>query len=104
MQFQIDLNRPVRDVLTDLDKLPVQTRVSLTGTIIVARDIAHAKLKERLDKGEGLPDYFINHPVIYAGPSKTPEVHGNSSWCFVFKRIQKLKKILTIKLLQIKKS
>lgn len=61
------------EVLKELTKYPVSTRLSLNGTIIVARDIAHAKLKERLDNGEGLPEYIKNHPVYYAGPAKTPE-------------------------------
>jgi len=69
----IDLNRPMSDVLAELTKYPVKTRVSLTGKLVVARDIAHAKLKQRVDKGEGLPDYFKKHPVYYAGPAKTPE-------------------------------
>jgi fumarate hydratase class I len=69
----IDLNRPMADILAELSKHPIKTRVALTGTIVVARDIAHAKLKERLDRGEGLPDYIKNHPVYYAGPAKTPE-------------------------------
>ncbi|MFP4603960.1 MAG: fumarate hydratase [Bacteroidales bacterium] len=69
----IDLDRPMKEVLAELSKHPVGTRLSLNGTIIVARDIAHAKLKERLDKGEGLPDYFKEHPVYYAGPAKKPE-------------------------------
>jgi len=68
----IDLSRPMPEILAELSKHPVKTRVALTGKIIVARDIAHAKLKERLDRGEGLPDYFKNHPVYYAGPAKTP--------------------------------
>ena len=68
----IDLDRPMKDVLAELSQYPVTTRLNLTGTLIVARDIAHAKLKERLDRGEGLPDYFRNHPVYYAGPAKTP--------------------------------
>ena len=76
---QIDLNRPMKEVLADLTKYPVSTRVSLTGTIIVARDIAHAKLKERLDRGEDLPDYIKNHPVLYAGPAKTPEGYACGS-------------------------
>ena len=63
----------MKEVLADLTKYPVSTRVELSGTIIVARDIAHAKLKERLDRGEELPDYIKNHPVLYAGPAKTPE-------------------------------
>ncbi len=69
----IDLNRPMPEILAELGKYPVTTSLELTGTIIVARDIAHAKLKERLDSGQGLPDYFRNHPVYYAGPAKCPE-------------------------------
>jgi fumarate hydratase class I len=68
----IDLNRPMAEILGELTKHPIKTRVALTGTIVVARDIAHAKLKERLDRGEGMPDYMKNHPVYYAGPAKTP--------------------------------
>ena len=68
----IDLNRPMAEILATLSQHPIKTRVALTGTIVVARDIAHAKLKERLDRGEGLPDYIKNHPVYYAGPAKTP--------------------------------
>lgn len=64
----------MKDVLTELSNYPIKTRLSLTGTLVVARDIAHAKLQERLDKGEGLPEYMSNHPVYYAGPAKTPEV------------------------------
>lgn len=70
---QIDLDRPMDEVRAELTKYPVSTRLSLNGTIIVARDIAHAKLKERLDAGEDLPEYFKKHPVLYAGPAKTPE-------------------------------
>ena len=70
---KIDLNRPMSEVCAELTKYPVSTRLSLSGTIIVARDIAHAKLKERLDNGEELPEYFKNHPVLYAGPAKTPK-------------------------------
>ena len=62
------------DVLAELTKHPIKTRLSLTGTLVVARDIAHAKLQERLDSGAGLPQYFKDHPVYYAGPAKTPEV------------------------------
>ena len=69
----IDLNRPMKEILGELSRHPVATMVSLTGPIVVARDIAHAKLKERLDRGEGLPEYFKDHPVYYAGPAKTPE-------------------------------
>lgn len=70
---KIDLNKPMKEVLKELTKYPVSTRLSLNGTIIVARDIAHARLKERLDKGEELPQYIKDHPVYYAGPAKTPE-------------------------------
>jgi fumarate hydratase class I len=68
----IDLDRPMADVLKDLAKYPVSTRLSLNGTIIVGRDIAHAKIKERLDNGEEMPEYLKNHPIYYAGPAKTP--------------------------------
>jgi len=70
---KIDLNQPMSNILKELSKYPVSTRVSLNGTIIVGRDIAHAKLKERLDKGEELPQYIKDHPIYYAGPAKTPE-------------------------------
>ena len=60
------------EILKELDKYPVATRLSLNGTIIVGRDIAHAKLKERLDRGEDLPQYIKDHPIYYAGPAKTP--------------------------------
>ena len=69
---RIDLNQPMKDVLKELTKYPVATRLSLNGTIIVGRDIAHAKLKERLDRGEDLPQYIKDHPIYYAGPAKTP--------------------------------
>ncbi len=69
---RIDLNRPMPDILKELSKYPVATRLSLTGTIIVGRDIAHARLKERLDRGEDLPQYIKDHPIYYAGPAKTP--------------------------------
>ncbi len=69
---KIDLNQPMSEICKTLSQYPVSTRVSLNGTIIVARDIAHAKLKARLDAGEDLPEYFKNHPVLYAGPAKTP--------------------------------
>ena len=69
---KIDLNQPMKDILATLSKHPIKTRVSMTGTMIVARDSAHAKLRERLEKGEPLPDYFKNHPIYYAGPAKTP--------------------------------
>ena len=69
---RIDLNQPMSEICKILSQYPVSTRVSLNGTIIVARDIAHAKLKARLDAGEDLPQYFKDHPVLYAGPAKTP--------------------------------
>ncbi len=70
---KINLNRPMNEVLADLSKYPVSTFLLLSGTILVGRDIAHAKLKERLDKGEDLPQYLKEHPIYYAGPAKTPE-------------------------------
>ena len=69
---KVDLDRPMKDILAQLSQYPVSTRLSLNGTIIVARDIAHAKIKARLDNGEGMPQYFKDHPVYYAGPAKTP--------------------------------
>jgi fumarate hydratase, class I len=68
----IDLNKPMAEIRAELSRYPVKTRLSLTGTVVVARDIAHAKLKERLDNGQPLPDYLKKHPVYYAGPAKTP--------------------------------
>jgi fumarate hydratase class I len=76
----IDLNRPMADVLAELSKHPVKTRLSLSGSLVVARDIAHAKLKERLDAGDGLPQYFKDHAVYYAGPAKTPEGMASGSF------------------------
>lgn len=76
---KIDLSMPMDKIRAELSKYPVSTRVSLTGTIIVGRDIAHARLKERLDKGEGLPDYIKNHPILYAGPAKTPKGYACGS-------------------------
>ncbi len=76
---QVNLNRPMKEILAQLSEYPVSTRLSLSGTIIVARDIAHAKLKERLDKGEGLPQYVKDHPIYYAGPAKTPEGFASGS-------------------------
>ena len=70
---KVDLNRPMAEVLGELSKYPVSTPLKLNGTIVVARDIAHAKIKERLDRGEGMPEYLKQHPVYYAGPAKTPE-------------------------------
>jgi fumarate hydratase class I len=77
---RIDLNRPMKDILAELSKHPVTTRVSLTGTLVVARDMAHAKLKERIDAGQGLPDYAKNHPIYYAGPAKTPTGFASGSF------------------------
>jgi len=68
----IDLNRPMDEIRRELSQYPVKTRLALTGTVVVARDIAHAKLKQRLDAGGGLPQYLKDHPVYYAGPAKTP--------------------------------
>ncbi|UQA93324.1 fumarate hydratase [Streptomyces halobius] len=76
----VDLNRPMDDILAELTKHPVKTRLSLTGTLVVARDIAHAKIKERLDAGEGMPEYLKNHPVYYAGPAKTPDGYASGSF------------------------
>ncbi|MBT7449628.1 MAG: fumarate hydratase, partial [Rhodospirillaceae bacterium] len=76
----IDLNKPMAEIRAELSKYPIKTRVSLTGPMIVARDIAHAKLKERLDAGDGLPDYMKNHPVYYAGPAKTPDGMASGSF------------------------
>jgi fumarate hydratase, class I len=70
---KIDLNRPMKEILAELSKYPVTTQLSLSGTLIVGRDIAHAKLKERIDKGEGMPQYMKDHPIYYAGPAKTPK-------------------------------
>ena len=85
----IDLNRPMAEIRAELSKHPVKTRLSLTGPLVVARDIAHAKIKERLDAGEEMPQYLRDHPVYYAGPAKTPEGmavrvvrpdHGRAGW------------------------
>jgi len=77
---KIDLNQPMKEILATLAKNPIKTRLSLTGTMIVARDSAHAKLRERLEKGEPLPDYFKNHPVYYAGPAKTPDGYASGAF------------------------
>jgi fumarate hydratase class I len=77
---KIDLNRPMSEILAELRKYPVATRLSLTGPIVVARDIAHARLKERLDAGDGLPQYLKDHVVYYAGPAKKPEGHASGSF------------------------
>ena len=77
---KIDLNRPMKEILAELDKYPVATRLSLNGTIIVGRDIAHAKIKERLDAGEDMPQYLKDHPIYYAGPAKTPNGMASGSF------------------------
>jgi fumarate hydratase class I len=77
---KIDLNQPMKDILAELTQHPVTTRILLNGPMIVARDIAHAKLKERLDAGDGLPEYLKNHPVYYAGPAKTPKGYASGSF------------------------
>src|ERR1700757_3121752 len=76
----IDLNRPMGDIRRSLSQCAIKTRLSLTGPLIVARDIAHAKLQERIDRGEGLPEYVRNHPIYYAGPAKTPEGYASGSF------------------------
>jgi fumarate hydratase class I len=76
----VDLNQPMDQIRAQLSQYPVATRLSLNGRIVVARDIAHAKLKERLDAGNGLPDYFKQHPVYYAGPAKTPNGMASGSF------------------------
>ena len=77
---RIDLNQPMDAIRSQLSRLPVKTHVSLTGTLVVARDIAHAKVKEMLDRGEPMPEYLRNHPVYYAGPAKTPEGYASGSF------------------------
>jgi fumarate hydratase, class I len=77
---RIDLNQPMDKIRQILSQYPIKTRVALSGPMIVARDIAHAKLKERLDRGEGLPQYFKDHPVYYAGPAKTPDGYASGSF------------------------
>jgi fumarate hydratase, class I len=77
---KVNLRRPMKDILAQLSQYPVKTRLSLTGTLIVARDLAHAKLRERLEAGQGLPDYFKEHPIYYAGPAKTPEGYASGSF------------------------
>ncbi len=77
---KIDLNRPMAEIRKTLSQYPIKTRLSLTGPMIVARDLAHAKLRERLEAGQGLPDYFKNHPVYYAGPAKTPEGYASGAF------------------------
>ncbi|MGA2291854.1 fumarate hydratase [Bradyrhizobium sp.] len=77
---KIDLNQPMAEILATLSTHPIKTRLSLSGTMIVARDSAHAKLRERLEKGEPLPDYFKNHPIYYAGPAKTPAGYASGAF------------------------
>jgi fumarate hydratase class I len=77
---KIDLNRPMKEIVAELSRHPIKTRLSLSGPMIVARDLAHAKLRERVERGESLPDYFLNHPVYYAGPAKTPEGYASGSF------------------------
>jgi fumarate hydratase class I len=76
----VDLNRPMTDVRAELSRYPIRTRVALTGPLVVARDIAHAKIAERLDAGEPLPAYLRDHPVYYAGPAKTPAGYASGSF------------------------
>jgi fumarate hydratase class I len=77
---EIDLNRPMPDILAQLSHHPIKTRLSLSGPMIVARDLAHSKLRERLEAGQRLPDYFKNHPIYYAGPAKTPEGYASGAF------------------------
>lgn len=76
----IDLEKPMKEILAELTKYPVKTRLSLNGTLIVARDIAHARIKQMLDEGKPMPEYFRNHPIYYAGPAKTPEGMASGSF------------------------
>ena len=77
---KIDLNRPMADILAELSKHPVKTRLSLSGPIIVARDLAHSKIRARLEAGEPMPDHFKDHPIYYAGPAKTPDGMASGSF------------------------
>ncbi|TCD11810.1 fumarate hydratase [Oricola cellulosilytica] len=77
---KVDLNRPMGEILADLTRHPVKTRLSLSGSIIVARDLAHSKIRARLEAGEPMPDYFKNHPIYYAGPAKTPGGYASGSF------------------------
>ena len=77
---EIDLDRPMEEVRKELSKYPVKTRLSLRGTLIVARDIAHARIKEMIDNGEEMPEYFRKYPVYYAGPAKTPKGMASGSF------------------------
>jgi fumarate hydratase class I len=76
----LNLNQPMADILATLSRHPIRTRLSLSGPMIVARDIAHAKLRERLERGEPMPDYFRDHPIYYAGPAKTPAGYASGSF------------------------
>jgi fumarate hydratase class I len=77
---QINLNQPMDAIRKELSRYPIKTRLSLTGTMIVARDLAHGRLRQRLEEGKGLPDYFKNHPIYYAGPAKTPKGYASGSF------------------------
>jgi fumarate hydratase class I len=77
---KVDLNKPMKDILAQLSAYPPKTRLSLSGPLIVARDLAHAKLRERLESGQGLPDYFKDHPIYYAGPAKTPAGYASGAF------------------------
>jgi fumarate hydratase class I len=77
---RIDLSRPMEEIRAELSRYPVKTRLSLSGPMVVARDIAHAKLKERIEAGEGLPQYVKDHPIYYAGPAKTPDGMASGSF------------------------
>ncbi len=77
---RLDLNRPMNELRAELSRYPIRTRLSLTGSLVVARDIAHAKLKERIDRGDGLPEYMKQHMVYYAGPAKTPRGYASGSF------------------------
>jgi len=76
----LDLRQPMGDILATLTRYPIRTRLALTGPMIVARDLAHAKLRDRLERGEALPDYFKTHPIYYAGPAKTPQGHASGAF------------------------
>ena len=78
--IRVDLNRPMDEIRAELSKYPVKTRLALTGTLVVGRDIAHAKIKERLDNGEAMPEYLRENPIYYAGPAKTPEGYASGSF------------------------
>ncbi|MBI3435382.1 MAG: fumarate hydratase [Proteobacteria bacterium] len=77
---KVDLRRPMQEIRAQLSRYPIKTRLALTGTMVVARDAAHAKLRERLERGQGLPDYFKNHPIYYAGPAKTPAGYASGAF------------------------